>query len=409
MKKRLLALFISVIMGFSLAACNFNPSVNTDSDEVSVGTDSSSLGSTSQTDIDTETGTNSQTDSGSVTDSRVTDSQVTDSRVTDTSSSQSSSTSAEKEEPAVDLPVYDENLDHKVIFTDENLGGIVALDLDDLEQQWTKLDWKKNKNFSPIWEKNMENSSLCGVKYRYSPYYDTHVVLATGSNGKVYAYDYETKQRLWCVVDRIDNNVDISLYNAHSIEMLPNGDIIVATSGYAGGKADYENGGLHYYPAGSTTRSAFLSLPFAHAVLWDPSNECLWSIGYEGVVAVKITGEGTDATFSKIPEKSLKKSKFTGHDMVPVYGQDGKFLISDNGSVYLFDSDALTLTKSEYYSSSSVKGMAYFEDGTFIASTWAKQFKVYYNVTGNGGAPKATIAYLSHKVYKIHVMTDQYE
>ena len=296
-----------------------------------------------------------------------------------------------------------------MILTDNSMGGIVALDLDNCNMQWRDLDWKKSSSTIQLWCVSLNDWGLCGVKYRYSSYYKKYVVLATASSGKVYAVDYQTKQRLWYVNDRKDNNRDISLYNAHSIEMLPNGDIIVATSGYAEGSAYYENGGLHYYPAGSTTRSDFLSLPFAHAVLWDPSNECLWSIGFEGIVAVKVTGSGRNASMTKIPGKSLKLSNFTGHDMVPAFGMDGKFWVADNSNVYLFDSATKTLTKDITYTASGVKGIAYFEDGTMLHSTWNKSFALYWSAAATNYRIQRSVLSTSNKFYKVHTMTDKYE
>lgn len=315
-----------------------------------------------------------------------------------------------KKEAPPDVPYYDKKVDHKVILTDNTKGSLVALDLDDLNRNWMHLDWKKRGNdFKELWSVDLKNDDLCGVKYRYSSFYGTHVVLATASTGQAYAIDYRSKQVLWSVNDCSYDKDVISLYNAHSIEMLPNGDIIVATSGYGEGDARYKNGGLHYYPAGSNTRSEFLSLPFAHAVLWDPTNKCLWAIGYEGVVAVKITGEGEGAFMTKIPEMSYEMSYFSGHDMVPAFGMKGKYWISDSSNVYLYDTATKEMTRHDTYSMASVKGIAYFEDGTFIASTWGDLLTIFVTAPEYDYKPRINISYISTKIYKIHTMTAQYE
>lgn len=318
-----------------------------------------------------------------------------------------SRTSSQKDVP--DVPYYDETLDHKVIFTDNTMGGLVALDLDELNQQWGKIDWKRSEDFSAIWSADLNNKALCGVKYRYSPYYGTYVVLATASTGQAYVIEYRSKKILWSVDDCSYEPSAVSLYNAHSIEMLPNGDIVIATSGYGDNGGRYENGGLHYYPAGSTTRSEFLSLPFAHAAVWDPSNKCLWSIGYEGVVAVKITGNGIGASMTKIPEMSCEQSYFTGHDMAPAFGMTGKYWVSDSSCVYLFDTATGELTRHDGYSAASVKGMAYFEDGTFLLSTWNTSLTLYVTTAEYDYKPRLNVLYLSHQIYKIHTMTDKYQ
>ncbi len=285
------------------------------------------------------------------------------------------------------------------------------MDLDKCNETWEKLDWKKSgngaikeKEFSVFWR----DSGLCGVKYRYSPYYGCDVVVATSSSGMVYIFDYESGEMLFSMYDSIANNVDISLYNAHSAEILPNGDLVVATSGYAEGGAQYENGGLHYYPAGSTERVAFLSLPFAHAVLWDDENQWLWAVGFEGVVGVDVISSGARASLEKIEEVGCKKSKFTGHDMVPAFGMDGKYWVSDNNQVYLFDSVSGTLTRSKEYFGSAVKGMAYFEDGTMVQSTWSKYLSVYTTTPESNYKPKKTRVSITNQVYKVHTFTKDY-
>lgn len=419
MKKRILALFLVAILGITLVACTQNtPSTDTGSDTVQGTNSGSEESSSSVTDTNSQSGTVSDTDSdvtdtsASITTSTTTN--TTTNTSTNTNTSSSTSTKTEVQTPVVpDVPVYDETLDHKVILTDVTRGSIVVLDLDEREDDWRNMNWIKSGAKTRIWEMDLGDSSICGVKYRYSPYYQKDVILVTSSAGKAYILDYEEKTILWQVNDRINNNFDISLYNAHSIEMLPNGDIVIASSGYAEQGCSYENGGVHYYPAGSTTRGDFYNLPFAHAVHWDPDNECVWTVGFEGVVALKVTGEGKNARFSKINELSYAKNQFTGHDLVPAFGMDGKYWISDNDSVYLYDSATQTLARSRDYVASAVKGIAYFEDGTMILSpatenTYSKMLEVYVTTPQTRYKPRKNLVPTAEGVYKIHVFTKDY-
>jgi hypothetical protein len=209
--------------------------------------------------------------------------------------------------------------------------------------------------------------------------------------------------------DFIPNEKEISLYNAHAAEILPNGDLVVATSGYQNDKdgSYYRNGGLHYYPAGSKTRAAFLSLPFAHAVLWDDKNECLWAVGFEGVVAVKISGYGSNVTMEKIEGMGCKKTNFTGHDMVPAYGMEGKFWVTDNSRVYLFDSATGSLTTATKYTKGAVKGVAYFEDGTMVQAHWTKNLTLCLINEAGAASQKITLA-LPQQIYKVRTFSKNY-
>ena len=328
--------------------------------------------------------------------------------------------SDEEEIPNVSL--YDPSKDHEIILTDFNprrrSGSSVILNLNRLKQDWTRLNWKAEEDSSAvIWEWSRPGTEFCGVKYRELPTGEQYV-LAVDSVGQVFVIDYRTVEVEYRLADDggTRSTDPDSLYNAHSAEMLPNGDIIVACSGYGEGSWNYENGGLRYFKqsGSSYVLKSTLSLPFAHAILWDPSEECLWSVGYEGIVAVDVDSDM--GTMEKNEEKSLSESYFTGHDMVPVYGKDGQFYVSDSGSVYLFDVAAKTLTRSSDYSLSNVKGIAQFDDGTVITSNWTNYLYVYQTMTqpdkrGNHvqRIPIAIGNDRDTQIYKVNTCTPKYE
>ena len=223
---------------------------------------------------------------------------------------------------------FDEDLEHRIVTIDVLKGSIVVLDLDRGNGDFTKLSDKS----AVVWEASVPYACDSGIKFRESELFGD-VFLATGSGGDAIAVSYKTKEVVW--------NVS-GIYNAHSIEMLPNGDIIVAASGDS--DDDYSDGGLHYFPAGSRKESAFLSLPYAHAVHWDPENNCLWSIGFEGIVSVIVDGEGEDATMVKDPDKCYEMTNFTGHDLAPVYGNKGALWVTTGSHVYQFDKNTKTFS-----------------------------------------------------------------
>lgn len=326
----------------------------------------------------------------------------------------------EEENPSVSL--YDSALDHEIILTDyhprSREGTITILDLNRLKQDWMALDWKNPENASAvIWEWSRKGIEFCGVKYRELPTGEQYV-LAVDSFGQVFVIDYRTTEVAYVLKDErgTESTDPDSLYNAHSAEMLPNGDIIVACSGYGEESWDYENGGLRYFKLSGSNYvlKSTLSLPFAHAVLWDPSENCLWSVGYEGVVSVDVDTDAGEMT--KNEAKSLSDVNFSGHDMVPAFGNDGQFYVSDNNGVYRFDAAAKTLTRSSDYSGGTVKGIAQFEDGTVVTSNWTNYLYVYVPMTEENDRgyrvqriPVPIGNNRNTTIYKVHTCTPRYE
>lgn len=411
MKKKLFALFLALVMVLSLAACSdpepstdsgSDPGVNTNSAS-DVSSDTGSLGT--ETDAATDSSSDASTETQQNTNTNSQQNTNTDSQV-------SSSDSSDKTEDVQKPFGYDPDLDHKVILTDNVGTAILVLDLDN--GSWGNLDWKANPDLV-VAKIQVGDLALDSARYRYSSYYGKDVIIATSSDGKFYIYEYTPDaavcKQLFRVTDSKANEQEISLYNAHSAEILPNGDVVIATSGYQkdGDGSNYRNGGIHYYPAGSKKRAAFLSLPFAHGVVWDDKNQCLWSVGFEGIVAIKIKGSGENVTMEKIKGKGYKASKeFHGHDLVPAYGLDGKYWVSDGEAVYLFDTATNKLTKAKEYNYENIKGIAYFEDGTTVLSDWTPYFVTHVVDPLTQKTTKYPSA-LPGKVYKVNVFTKNYQ
>lgn len=267
--------------------------------------------------------------------------------------------------------VYDPNMEHKIIVGDLKIPGIVVLDLNKCEDQ----DWSKLSDASAVvWEWDPQDSENCvlgkqyitgisDVKYRWSQYYQKNVVIACNSAGWVGIIDYETKATLWEIYT---NN------SPHALELMPNGDLVLICSG----GSNWENGDIRYYPISAnnaTTPSSSLTVANGHGVCWDPISNVLWALGGYGVTSFTVQNGGTAeaqlvATGTSVEFDSTLDND--GHDMVPVYGNPGKYWVTAARSVWVFDSQALTLTNTYPHSGTIsyryVKGIANFADGTVV-------------------------------------------
>lgn len=290
---------------------------------------------------------------------------------TDSDADASTSSDDASEEKAEYL-LFDPDMDHKFLANDIKKGSVVLFDLDECEMSWDELptldscvawEWVARECKTCKYWVNIQ-TGIDDAKYRYSEYYKKDVIIACSSGGWAGIIDFETKEILFEAL--VPNG-------PHSIELLPNGDLVVASSG---GDSWATAGYLRYFPlsTGSTTHSDDLKVPSAHGVQWDPVQEVLWALQYDGVIAVQIRNYGTkNAKMMKLSDMgaTFNSKDASGHDLSPVYGQPGKYWVTA-GRVWIFDSETNTLTENykhrSGYNASGVKGIAYFPDGTMVST-----------------------------------------
>ncbi len=321
MKKRILALFLLVVLAFSLVACGGDP-------------------------VDTNTGSdaNLPVSSGDASGS------------SDTDNSGSGDESVEKG--------YDETMEHKIIISDRDAHKILVMDLNVCNGDFEKLPsmdeaivWEYDLANDPKRETKDAGAGLDSAKYRYSPYYEKDVVVACSSDGWAGVIDYEERTLLW------ESDAPI-LHNAHSIEMLPNGDVVVAVS------KDTDEAGLVYFPLSAGVKDYSSAIPsrHSHGVCWDPENDWLWVLEAEEAVAVKVNGMGTeDAKLVRMTGLGAKsQGGGAGHAFAPVGGKPGTYWASFGGKVYQFDSVKEKMIVNQYFSNRDTKGICSFADGTVV-------------------------------------------
>ncbi|MGE9695827.1 DUF6528 family protein [Streptomyces sp. NRRL F-5630] len=162
----------------------------------------------------------------------------------------------------------------------------------------------------------------------------TSCVLVTASYGFAAVVEYPSGDRRWGGVVSSDPGGGDDL-NAHSIELLPSGNVAVACT----------SGGLVrlYAASQSPTSTAFTSvvLAGAHGVQWDPASGLLWAVGDHELVGYRPTGSAGQ-------EKLLREKTFSldslnelsgtpqGHDLYAVSGQPDLLWVTTRTGVYQF-------------------------------------------------------------------------
>lgn len=178
--------------------------------------------------------------------------------------------------------------EHVVIFTDMALGGVRIVDLDALPSTKEILLSEKNTIWSfersenKGWDMTFKTvNGIDDVKFRYSNYHQKEVILMTSSGNWAGIAEYPSGKCLW------ETKVE---YSPHSIEMLPNGDVVIAVSGEDKMDSEAIEGKVIYYHIQENRKyeqTSCVLLKSAHGVLWDPKEELIWALGMNGLVAYK--------------------------------------------------------------------------------------------------------------------------
>ena len=153
----------------------------------------------------------------------------------------------------------------------------------------------------------------------------------------VIAYEgaYERGRKLWGTFWSAAQNPSV-----HGCELLPNGNLAVASPG-AGGYGAWVR---IYDTSDITVGTDFVSvpLPSARNLTWDPDEELLWTAGRDPadekyyVMAFTI---GT-RTEPQLVEQLDRRRPAPGpypHDLAPYYGDKTKLWFADHSGLYIFD------------------------------------------------------------------------
>ncbi|HWO23026.1 MAG TPA: DUF6528 family protein [Kofleriaceae bacterium] len=166
-------------------------------------------------------------------------------------------------------------------------------------------NWNRDK---PSWSWSPRGDSwrnLSDVKFR--SYGGRNTLLVTASSGRAATVDYATRRVTWTATPG---------GNPHSIELLPSGAVVVASSA---------TGRLTVYGKGHETSDSHVELPDAHAVLWDAKLNQLWALG--GNQLCRYSVEGPEAR-PKLRRAGCVSTPPGGHDLSPVHGNPAEMWLS---------------------------------------------------------------------------------
>ncbi|MFF1527665.1 DUF6528 family protein [Streptomyces sp. NPDC058284] len=156
-------------------------------------------------------------------------------------------------------------------------------------------------------------------------------VLTTASFGFAAVVEYPTGRRYWGTA--IGPGDD--LFNPHTAELLPDGNVAVACS--AGAR-------VRLYAASQGPRAeryAEAELKGAHGLHWDGVREVLWALGDDELVSYAVGGTAALPTLARrsavgLPVGTPGKPP-GGHDLFPVAGRPGRLWVTTSAAVFQYE------------------------------------------------------------------------
>ena len=160
-----------------------------------------------------------------------------------------------------------------------------------------------------------KSEEMSSAKYREDTVFGDVVIVSCG-NGYAAIVSYPEKEILWQVFN--------AGKNAHSIEILPSGNIVVVSS---------TGGTIRLFAASAMLQndaekaSTYKEYPIkeGHGVLWDPEYDVLWTLGWNDLKAYSVVGEGLDEELELREDMGATKYGLEGHDLSADF-LDSKYL-----------------------------------------------------------------------------------
>lgn len=255
-----------------------------------------------------------------------------------------------------------------------------------------------------------------GIKYREGTVFGNVVLIAASqSSGTAGIYSYPSGKSLWTTSSPGSN--------PHSIEMLPSGNLIIASS------SDHK---LRFFKTSALKNGGSVSyvdytLEDAHGVLWDPKYSVLWAIGNVDLKAYRIQGSGTGEKLVEDTSLSIKlpENFRGGHDLSPDYTNTRYLYLSLGYRLVKFDKETKQMLTLTTKSPDSVKGFSNNPNGNIFASgkcggtgtswdnahynSWCTDTINFCKLKGDGTYEKIAIKTTTRAFYKTRAFCGSYQ
>lgn len=188
---------------------------------------------------------------------------------------------------------------------------------------------------------------------RFRMWNDRQVMLAVGRN-HAEMVDWNSGELLWEYTGEL-------IWNAHAVELLPNG--VIAVAGSTGNNLTF------FDSADRDNQSPVrLEMTDAHGVVWDPAQSLLWACGGNRLRAFSVELTNGVIAVQEQTSRAFQLPEAGAHDLQPVYGRAGLYWVSTAKSLFVFDSAAgvLSPARLDGVEQANIKGIGNFADGVLV-------------------------------------------
>ncbi|MBC9716836.1 hypothetical protein H9Y04_30310 [Streptomyces sp. TRM66268-LWL] len=153
------------------------------------------------------------------------------------------------------------------------------------------------------------------------------LLLTCASFGFAAAVEFPTGRRYWGA----GLGPGDDLFNPHSMEILPDGNVAVACSTGALVRLYAASQGQREVPYADAV------LKGAHGLHRDRGRRVLWAIGDDELVTYEVGGTPARPALTQTSAVRLPGARPGGHDLFPVAGRHGRLWVTTNAAVFQYD------------------------------------------------------------------------
>jgi len=220
-----------------------------------------------------------------------------------------------------------------------------------------------------------------------------YVTVLSDSLGLAALIAYPAGTRIWAA--------DVgSVNNPHSVELLPDGNVVVAAS---------TGGFIRVYAASqgsASTRYAEFGLTGAHGVLWDPAGSVLWALGDTILVELKVDGTAAAPALTAVDSWTLPTVH--GHDLSPKLGDPDRLWVTTGSAWYEYSKTTQNAVAA--YDIAGVKSMSSMPNGRWVQTLPKPGCRTSWCTDEvDLTAPTAAYTVPGAQFYKARVWSSQYQ
>ncbi len=188
---------------------------------------------------------------------------------------------------------------------------------------------------------------------RFREWQGRRVMLAVGRY-HAEMVDWESGELLWQYTGDL-------IWNAHAVELLPNG--VIAVAGSTGNS-------LAFFDStdGENKNPVRLEMTDAHGVVWDPDQALLWACGGNRLRAFSVELTNGTIAVNEQTSRAVTLPETGAHDLQPIYGRQGLYWVSTAKSLLIFNSVTGEVSAAELdgVEQGGIKGIGNFADGVLV-------------------------------------------